>query len=91
MHHGRDHQLVRAGLLDDPLHVLEHADVYLLAIVATLAVVAQQKSFGAGDLQTSFPAMNVMEPAVSMALGVVLLGENLRVGVGRSVLLTGAP
>lgn len=80
---------VSLHFIDDPLHVLEHADVYLLAIVATLAVVAQQKSFGAGDLQTSFPAMNVMEPAVSMALGVVLLGENLRVGVGRSVLLTG--
>ncbi|MFT3661220.1 MAG: DMT family transporter [Gordonia sp. (in: high G+C Gram-positive bacteria)] len=74
-------------LIEDPWHIMEHADVYLLAITGVLAVVAQQKSFGAGELQTSFPAMNVMEPAVAMALGVILLGENLRVGVGRSILL----
>ena len=66
---------------------LLHPDVYLLAVVATAAIVAQQKGFGAGDLQTSFPAMNVMEPAVAMALGIVLLGENLKVSVPVALLL----
>jgi len=62
-------------------------EIYLLVLVAVGAVVAQQKGFGAGDLQTSFPAMNVMEPAVSMALGVVLLGENLKVSVPTALFL----
>ena len=50
-------------------------------------MLAQQRGFGAGDLQTSFPAMNVMEPAVAMALGVVLLGENLKVSVPTALFL----
>lgn len=79
---------VALHIIHAPAEVLLHADVYLLAIVIALAVLAQQRAFGAGDIQTSFPAMNVMEPAVSMALGVILLGENLRVGVGKSILLT---
>lgn len=62
-------------------------ELYLLIVVATAAVVAQQKGFGAGDLQTSFPAMNVMEPAVAMMLGIVLLGENLDVPVPVALLL----
>lgn len=79
---------VAMHLIEDPSKVLMHADVYLLTIAVALAIIAQQRAFGAGDIQTSFPAMNVMEPAVSMALGVVLLGENLRVGFGRSAILT---
>lgn len=78
---------VAMHIIDEPTRVLMHADVYLLTIVIALAVIAQQRAFGAGDIQTSFPAMNVMEPAVSMALGVILLGENLRVGIGKSTIL----
>ena len=73
--------------MKSPTEVLLHPDVYLLAIVVVLAIVAQQRAFGAGDIQTSFPAMNVMEPAISMLLGVVLLGESLHVGVGTGVFL----
>lgn len=79
---------VALHLIQAPARVLLHPDVYLLAAIAALAVVAQQRAFGAGDIQTSVPAMNVVEPAVSMALAVILLGENLRVGVGLSVVLT---
>ncbi|MFT4043401.1 MAG: DMT family transporter [Gordonia sp. (in: high G+C Gram-positive bacteria)] len=67
--------------------VFAHPEIYLLAVVAAGAVIAQQKGFGAGDLQTSFPAMNVMEPAVSMALGIVLLGENVKVSVPTAMFL----
>ncbi|GAA4743996.1 DMT family transporter [Gordonia phosphorivorans] len=78
---------VAMHFMEDPVTFMAHPDIYLLAIVLALAVVAQQRSFGCGDIQTSFPAMNVVEPAVSMGLAVVLLGENLRVGVGTSILL----
>ncbi|GAA1479748.1 DMT family transporter [Gordonia sinesedis] len=62
-------------------------EIYLFVVVAVGAIVAQQRGFGAGDLQTSFPAMNVMEPAVAMVLGVVLLGENLKVSVPTALFL----
>lgn len=78
---------VALHFIDDPMKFMQHPDIYLLAIVLVLAVVAQQRSFGAGDIQTSFPAMNVIEPAVSMGLAVILLGENLRVGIGTSIFL----
>lgn len=74
-------------LIHHPAHMLLHPEVYLFVVVATTAVVAQQKGFGAGDLQTSFPAMNVMEPAVAMVLGVILLGENLKVSVPTALFL----
>ncbi|MEZ5210255.1 MULTISPECIES: DMT family transporter [unclassified Gordonia (in: high G+C Gram-positive bacteria)] len=78
---------VALHVIASPTEVFRHPDLYLLVVVAALAVVAQQRAFGAGDIQTSFPAMNVMEPAVSMALGVILLGENLKVGIGTVTLL----
>lgn len=78
---------VAMHVIHDPLEAWAHPDVYLLAIVIALAILAQQRSFGAGDMQTSFPAMNVMEPAVAMALGVILLGENLDVGPWTAVFL----
>ncbi len=64
----------------DPVSMPTRPEVYLFAVVAVGAVIAQQRAFIAGDLQTSFPAMTVMEPAVSMALGVALLGESVAVG-----------
>lgn len=67
--------------------VFFHPQVYVLLLVAPGAVVAQQRGFGAGDLQTSFPAMNVMEPATSMALGMLVLGEQIRVSVTTALFL----
>ncbi|GAA2064955.1 DMT family transporter [Williamsia deligens] len=67
-------------VVHDPLFLWQRPEVYLFAVVAVGGIVAQQRSFVAGELQTSFPAMTVMEPAVSMALGVALLGESVRVG-----------
>lgn len=68
-------------------HTFAHPEIYLFVVVAVGAIIAQQRGFGAGDLQTSFPAMNVMEPAVAMVLGVVLLGENLKVSVPTALFL----
>lgn len=78
---------VALRIVDDPLSVLPHAELYLLIAVIVLAIVAQQRGFGAGDLQTSFPAMNVMEPTVAMILGVALLGENIYVSAPTAVFL----
>ncbi len=58
---------------------LVHPELYLILCVAAASVYAQQLAFAAHDLQTSFPAMMVMEPAVAMALGVLLLGERAQV------------
>lgn len=68
------------GQLDRSVwEVFAHPELYLILVVATASVVTQQLAFAAHDLQTSFPAMTVMEPAVGMALGVVLLGERAHV------------
>ncbi len=67
--------------------VFTHAPIYVLCVVAPGAIVAQQRGFGAGDLQTSFPAMNVMEPAVAMVLGMVVLGEQIKVSVPTALFL----
>ena len=63
------------------VEVLTHPEIYLILLVATASVITQQLAFAAHDLQTSFPAMTVMEPAVAMALGVVLLGESVDVNI----------
>ncbi|MFT3900950.1 MAG: DMT family transporter [Gordonia sp. (in: high G+C Gram-positive bacteria)] len=67
--------------------IFTHPQLYVLLIVAPSAIVAQQRGFGAGDLQTSFPAMNVMEPAVAMALGLLVLGERIEVSVPTALFL----
>ncbi|MEO9327896.1 DMT family transporter [Gordonia aurantiaca] len=61
--------------------------IYLFVVVVVCAVIAQQLGFAAGDLQTSFPSMTVAEPAVAMVLGVLLLGENLKVSVPTALFL----
>ncbi|MFT4125032.1 MAG: DMT family transporter [Gordonia sp. (in: high G+C Gram-positive bacteria)] len=74
-------------LIDHPARLLVVPAPYLFVIVAVGAVIAQQRGFGAGDLQTSFPAMSVTEPAVAMILGVVMLGENIKVAPPTALLL----
>ncbi|HNP57618.1 DMT family transporter [uncultured Gordonia sp.] len=82
--------LVKAVIMqamDDWAIVFTHPQLYVLLIIAPGAIVAQQRGFGAGDLQTSFPAMNVMEPAVAMALGLIVLGEDIKVSVKTALFL----
>lgn len=73
--------------MDEWYLVFTHPQLYVLIVVAPGAIVAQQRGFGAGDLQTSFPAMNVMEPAVAMALGLIVLGEDIKVSVKTALFL----
>ncbi|WP_029138437.1 DMT family transporter [Nakamurella lactea] len=63
--------------LDQPLLALQRPPLYLFLLVAGAAVLCQQRSFIAGNLQASFPAMTVSEPIVSMALAMALVGDKL--------------
>ncbi|WP_277615079.1 DMT family transporter [Gordonia aquimaris] len=78
---------VAVRLIHDLNRALLYPELYLFAVVGVAAIFMQQRAFGAGELQTSFPALTVMELAVSMALGVALLGENLKVSVPTALFL----
>lgn len=76
--------------LDHPLHALRQPPVYMFVVVAVAAVLCQQRAFTTGKLQSSFPAMTVAEPIVSMALGMALVGEKFnRHNWGTAVSLLG--
>lgn len=72
---------------DRPRAVLTQPEVYLFTVIAVCGIVAQQRGFGAGELQTSFPAMTVTELAASMVLGIALLGESIAVSVRTALFL----
>ncbi|RDH76077.1 hypothetical protein DVS77_23680 [Mycolicibacterium moriokaense] len=52
---------------------------YLVVILGVGATLLQQSAFHAGALQTSVPTMLVLEPLVAVSLGVIVLGEALKV------------
>jgi EamA domain-containing membrane protein RarD len=60
---------------------------YLLVALGIIATLLQQSAFHAGALQTSVPAMLVLEPIVAVCLGAVLLGEELDVDGYRLIAL----
>ncbi len=70
------------------MHLLNHRGLlgllatpapYALVALGIIATLLQQSAFHAGALQTSVPAMLVLEPIVAVCLGAVLLGEELDV------------
>lgn len=68
------------GLLTSPV-------LYLLIATAVVATLLQQSAFHAGSLQTSVPAMLVLEPMVAVLLGQIVLGEHLEVSKSSAVAL----
>ena len=67
--------------LDDGVRaVLTMPELYPWAVVAVLATAIQQSAFRAGSLAASLPAVNVSEPLVGSALGILVLGEALSPG-----------
>ena len=52
---------------------------YLVVILGIAATLLQQSAFHAGALQASVPTMLVLEPLVAVSLGVIVLGEALKV------------
>ncbi|MEV3905208.1 DMT family transporter [Mycobacterium sp. NPDC050551] len=59
--------------------VLTTPTIYLVVLLGVAATLLQQSAFHAGSLQTSVPTMLVLEPAVAVVLGSVLLGEHLSI------------
>jgi drug/metabolite transporter (DMT)-like permease len=59
--------------------VLTTPTLYLVILLGIGATLLQQSAFHAGSLQTSVPTMLVLEPAVAVVLGSVLLGEHLSI------------
>lgn len=55
------------------------AEVYALGVAAVAALTLQQMSFEAGAVHQAVPASTVTTPVISLALGVVVLGERFAV------------
>jgi drug/metabolite transporter (DMT)-like permease len=72
---------------EGPLSTLLVPAPYLVVILGVAATLLQQSAFHAGALQASVPTMLVLEPLVAVSLGVVVLGEALKVSDPRTVAL----
>lgn len=67
------------SLLDDGVvTLLTSWETYALVAVAVAGTLLQQSAFQAGDLAASLPAVTVGEPVFGVAIGVAVLGEQLR-------------
>jgi drug/metabolite transporter (DMT)-like permease len=53
--------------------------LYLVLILGVAATLLQQSAFHAGSLQTSVPAMLVIEPVIAVVLGAIVLGEHMSI------------
>jgi drug/metabolite transporter (DMT)-like permease len=62
----------------DPIATFGRFEIYALAGAAALGVFCQQLAFQAGSLEVSFPATMVLDPVVSVAVGIVALDEAIR-------------
>lgn len=71
------------------VEVITSGEVYGLGVAAVAALTLQQMSFSAGAVHQAVPASTVTTPVVSLALGVVVLGEWFTVD-GAELLLLGA-
>ena len=63
--------------LDHPSRMFANPTLYLFVLTAAAGVWCQQKSFAAGALSASYPAMVVSEPVVAMTVSLAVLGEKL--------------
>jgi hypothetical protein len=76
---------------NDRFGLLGHWQVYAMAAALAIGFLMMQTAFHVGDLRSSLPAVELGEPVVASALGVVLLHEQLRVdGLADGVLLAAA-
>jgi drug/metabolite transporter (DMT)-like permease len=67
------------SLLDDGIvALLASWETYVLSVAMVGGTFLQQSAFQAGDLAASLPAVTVAEPVVAIALGIGVLGEQVR-------------
>lgn len=76
---------LRAGLSS----LLTSWKPYALAVVALVSLLLVQSAFQAGPLRASLPTLNLADPLLSVVLGLVVLGERIRLGWGWGVLELG--
>ena len=57
--------------------LFSHWQIYALIITGVLSIVMLQNAYGAGPLAVSQPAMEIIEPLVSVMMGVVLFGDSV--------------
>jgi drug/metabolite transporter (DMT)-like permease len=77
-----------AGLVKEVTHQLAHGpgalvgdwQLYALLLVGATGVVLTQLAYRAGPLSASLPAMNCVNPLVSVLIGIVVFDEHLRTG-----------
>ncbi len=62
------------------LTVLTSWRTWLLLVTALYGLTLVQSAYEAGTLQASLPALNIGEPVVGVAIGVVALGEHISTG-----------
>jgi drug/metabolite transporter (DMT)-like permease len=69
-----------AHLFDQRLwHLLLHWQPYALVVIGIVGMVVAQSAFQAGALDVSLPAMSVVDPVVSIAIGAFVFSESLSV------------
>lgn len=70
--------------------VLRTPELYACLLVALGGIVWSQAAFRAGPLTASMPMLQMSQPVVAAALGVVVLGETLNSGRGALIALVAA-
>lgn len=83
-------KVVVARLDDGPWAVARTPELYAAILVTLGGVVWSQAAFRAGPLTASMPTLQVAQPVVAVALGVVVLGETLDTGSARTIALAAA-
>ncbi|MFF0494361.1 DMT family transporter [Nocardia sp. NPDC004068] len=81
---------VMATATHHPSRLASSPEVYVLIVVAAIAIVTQQDAYSAGAVEASLPAATVAEPIVSLLLAVTVLGESLRLRGWEVALLVSA-
>ncbi|MHB8429579.1 MAG: DMT family transporter [Acidimicrobiales bacterium] len=70
----------------DWTQIFSHWETYALAIFGVLAVFLTQNAFHAGPIGASQAALVLVDPLVSIAIGLALFGDNLQTGGARGPL-----
>lgn len=75
---------------DDGWTVIEMPELYAWLLVALGGIAYSQAAFRAGPLIASMPALQVSQPVVAAALGVIVLDETLKTGRAGMITLVAA-
>lgn len=71
----------------DPVSVLWHWQFYAALSLGAVGLVLSQLAFRAGPLAASLPAMSVVDPLISIAIGIWVFDEHVRHGAGADIAL----